>query len=97
MKLQCLGSGLCESLPNQAHRALDDARKLKSTIKQNSEKLGISVAELVKQASHSIDIRSSEANLVCFDEQKFQMIENKQTKRHVLIALGYTSTLQQMR
>ena len=39
LKLQCLGSGLCESLPNQAHRALDDARKLKSIIKQISENL----------------------------------------------------------
>ena len=82
MKIQCLGSGLCESLPNQAHRALDDARKLKSVIKQISEKLGISVAELVRQASHSIDIRTSEANLVCLNEQKFQMIEDEDSPLH---------------
>ena len=82
LKLQCLGSGLCEDLPNQAHRALDDARKLKSITSQISEKLGISVAELVEQASHSIDSRSSEANLVCLNEQKFQMIEDEDSPLH---------------
>ena len=77
LKLQCLGSGLCESLPNQAHRALDDARKLKSVITQISGKLGISVGEFVKQAAHSIDVRSTEANLVCLNEQKFPIIEDE--------------------
>lgn len=91
LKLQCLGCDIHTGLPNQAHRALDDAQMLRSVVAKISGRLGISVSDFISQASRSLDAEGSEANLACLVERRQPNVEEEDSPLE-----GVTSILSEL-
>ena len=89
LKLQCLGR--CFK-GQQAHRALEDVRKLQQILVTVSERIDISIAQLVNQISRRMDLGSIEATLNCLIGQPQLVVNEEDSPLHSVTQLDSCSS-----